>query len=441
MGPEILVIMLFVLLLVSVFMGFPVAFGMMGSGLLVGLIGAGPDFFHTVVLRTYGVMEHYELVAIPLFVFMGVMLGKSGAAERMFMAFYTTLGGLRGGLALTTVVICTIMAAATGIVGASVISMGIIALPTMLEKKYDPGLACGAISAGGTLGILIPPSVMLVVYGPMAGISVGQLFVGAVLPGLVLSGLYLIYIAIRCYLKPELGPPMPLEERNKISRKQKVRDITFSLIPTLFVILAVMGSIFFGIAAPTEAAALGAAAAMLVALLYKQLTLKVIKDSLLENLKMTAMIMSTVIGAFIFTGAFMSPGGGEVVQRVLLGLPFGPYGLLFIMAFAFFILGFVMEWVGIVPILVPIFAPIIKQMGLDPLWVAIVFCVVMQTSFLTPPMAPALFYLKGVTPPSINFGKHIIMGTVPFLLLQIVGVIIVIAFPKLATWLPSIMIR
>lgn len=440
MGPEILIALLFASLLGAVFLGFPVAFGMMGSGLLIGLLGTGPEFFHTIVLRTYGVMDNYELIAIPLFVFMGVMLGQSGAAERLFSAFYITLGGLRGGLALTTVVICTIMAAATGIVGASVVSMGIIALPAMLQRKYDPGLACGAISAGGTLGILIPPSVMLVVYGPMAGISVGQLFFGAFGPGLTLSALFLIYIAIACYFKPELGPPMPREERN-VSAKRRLWLIVTSLAPTLFVILAVMGSIFIGIAAPTEAAALGAAAAMALAFLYKQLTFKVLIDSVLENLKITAMIMWTVIGAFIFTGAFMSVGGTAVVQNLLLALPLGPYGLLILMGFAYFILGFVMEWVGIIPILVPIFEPVIRQLGLNPLWVGILFCTVMQTSFLTPPMAPALFYLRGVAPPSIDFGRHIIMGCVPFLLLQILGVVIIYLFPQIVLWLPQHMIK
>ena len=440
MNAELLLLLLFGLLLIGVFLGYPVAFTMLGSGLIVGIVGQGFCFFHTLLLRTYGVMEHYELVAIPLFVFMGVMLEKSGVAERLFSAFHYTLGGLRGGLALTTVAICTIMAAATGIVGASVVSMGLFALPAMIKRDYDKALSSGAVCAGGTLGILIPPSVMLVVYGPMAAISVGRLFMGAVFPGLLLSVLYMLYILIRCYFKPELGPPMDKSERS-IGAKEKIWMILSSLLPTMAVILAVMGSIFFGLATPTAAAATGALASMLLAFGYRRLNLRVMHESMISSMKITAMIMWTVVGAFVFTGAFMAVGGGIVISEILLGLPVGPLTLVLIMGFAFLLLGFVMEWVGIVPILVPIFTPVLKQVGIDPLWAAIVFCMIMQTSFLTPPMAPTLFYLKGVAPPEVNFGKHIIVGVIPFLGIQILGVLLVIFFPSLATWLPSVMYR
>ena len=413
---------------------------MLGSGLIVGLLGGGPSFIHTLLMRTYGVMEHYELVAIPLFVYMGVMLSRSGSAERLFSAFHVALGGLRGGLAITTVVICTIMAAATGIVGASVVAMGLLALPAMLKRGYSPALSCGAVCAGGTLGILIPPSVMLVVYGPMAGLSVGKLFMGAVFPGLLLSLLYIFYIATRCFFSPELGPPLPKSERD-VGSAQKIWFIVTSLIPTLFVILAVMGSIFFGVAAPTEAAAMGALAAILLAVMYKRLTWPTLKQATFDSLKVVAMIMWTVIGAFVFTGAFMVVGGGELVKTTLLGLEVSPNVMLLIMALAFLFLGFLMEWVGIIPILVPIFYPVIAETGLDPLWAAIVFCMIMQTSFLTPPMAPTLFYLKGVAPPEISFTKHIVRGIIPFLILQLVGVVITIVFPQLALWLPNHMIK
>lgn len=440
MGTEISLLLLFVGLLLGVFLGFPVAFVMLGSGLLVGLLGGGTSFIYTLLLRTYGVMEHYELVAIPLFVYMGMMLSKSGAAERLFSAFHVSLGGLRGGLAITTVAICTIMAAATGIVGASVVSMGLFALPAMLKRNYDKALSTGAICAGGTLGILIPPSVMLVVYGPMAALSVGRLFMGALFPGLILSFLYVIYIAVKCYFKPELGPPLPRSERD-IGLRKKTWLIITSLIPTLFVILAVMGSIFFGVAAPTEAAAMGAIAAILLAIFYRKLDRKTLKESIFGSLKVVAMIMWTVIGAFVFTGAFMVVGGGELVKSTLLALTVDPIVMLLIMGLAFLLLGFVMEWIGIIPILVPIFGPVISEIGLDPLWAAIVFCMIMQTSFLTPPMAPTLFYLKGVAPPSISFGRHIVRGIIPFLILQLIGVVVVIVFPQLALWLPAHMIK
>ena len=440
MGTEFLLLILFGLLLMGVFLGYPVAFVMLGSGLIAGFLGVGDSFIHTLLFRAYGIMEHYELVAIPIFVFMGVMLQKSGAAERLFSAFHVSLGGIRGGLALTTVAICTVMAAATGIVGASVVSMGLFALPAMLKRKYDPALSSGSVCAGGTLGILIPPSVMLVVYGPMAAISVGKLFMGALIPGLILSLLYMAYILIRCYFRPDMGPPMPIEERS-IAWSKKLWLIATSLLPTLFVILAVMGSIFFGVAAPTEAAAFGAGAAMLLAFAYKKLTMTVLKESIFSSLKVTSMIMWTVIGAVVFTGAFMSIGGGIVIQDIILSLPFGPVGMLLVMGFAFLLLGFLMEWVGIIPILVPIFSPIVLEVGIDPLWAAIIFCMIMQTSFLTPPMAPTLFYLKGVAPPEISFGKHIVRGVLPFLVLQIIGVLLVIVFPQLVLWLPQAMIR
>ena len=440
MGTELSLILLFGGLLLGIFIGFPVAFSMLGSGLIVGLLGGGPSFIHTLLMRTYGVMEHYELVAIPLFVYMGVMLSRSGTAERLFSAFHVARGGLRGGLAITTVVICTIMAAATGIVGASVVAMGLLAMPAMLKRGYSPALSCGAVCAGGTLGILIPPSVMLVVYGPMAGLSVGKLFMGAVFPGLLLSLLYIFYIATRCFFSPELGPPLPKSERD-VGSAQKIWFIVTSLIPTLFVILAVMGSIFFGVAAPTEAAAMGALAAILLAVMYKRLTWPTLKQATFDSLKVVAMIMWTVIGAFVFTGAFMVVGGGELVKTTLLGLEVSPNVMLLIMALAFLFLGFLMEWVGIIPILVPIFYPVIAETGLDPLWAAIVFCMIMQTSFLTPPMAPTLFYLKGVAPPEISFTKHIVRGIIPFLILQLVGVVITIVFPQLALWLPNHIIK
>lgn len=440
MGTEISLLLLFGGLVAGLALGFPVAFVMLGTGLFVGLAGGGASFVHTMLLRTYGVMEHYELVAIALFVFMGMMLSRSGAAEHLFSSFHIVLGGLRGGLAITTVAICTIMAAATGIVGASVVSMGLIALPAMLKRGYDKAMSTGAVCAGGTLGILIPPSVMLVVYGPMAGLSVGRLFMGAVLPGLILSGLYMLYIAVVCYFKQELGPPLPREERD-IGLARKLWLMVTSLIPTLIVILAVMGSIFFGVAAPTEAAAVGALAAMLLALGYRNLDWMTLKNSLFGSLKVVAMIMWTVVGAFVFTGAFMTVGGGELVKSLLLGLRVGPMTMILIMSTAFLVLGFVMEWVGIVPILVPVFCPVIAEMGLDPLWAAIVFCVVMQTSFLTPPMAPTLFYLKGVSPPEISFTRDIVRGVVPFLALQLIGVALVMLFPQLVLWIPNHMIK
>jgi len=439
-SPEILLIILFAGLIIGLAIGFPVPFVMLGISLIVGFLGAGQGFFHMMILRVFETMENYILVAIILFVYMGIMLERSGAAERLFSSTHILLGGLRGGLALTVVAVCTIMAAATGIMGAPVIIMGLFALPEMLKRGYDKALSTGTICAGGTLGILIPPSIMLIVYGPMAGVSVGRLFMAAILPGLTLSSLYVIYIITRCFLKPELGPAMPLEQR-ALPIGKKLLMIVTSMLPALFLILAVLGTIFFGVAAPTEAAAVGAFASILLALSYRKLNWKAFKGSVYQTLRVSSMIMLIVAAAFVFTGTFMLVGGGDLVKGFLLGLPIGRWGILAIMMAAFFIFGLFMEWVGIVPILVPIFTPVIAGLGFDPLWAAMLFCVTMQTSFLTPPMAPALFYIKGVAPKDVDFGQHIVAGTIPFIGLQLVGVALLAAFPQLALWLPGLMIK
>jgi tripartite ATP-independent transporter DctM subunit len=439
-SPEILLIILFGGLIIGLGSGFPVPFVMLGISLIVGVMGVGPGFFHMMILRVFETMENYILASIILFVYMGIMLERSGAAERLFSSTHIILGGLRGGLALAVIAVCTIMAAATGIMGAPVIIMGLFALPEMLKKGYDKALSCGTICAGGTLGILIPPSIMLVVYGPMAGVSVGKLFMAAIIPGLILSVLYVIYILVRCFLNPALGPALPLEQRRFPLRKKLIMIVT-SMLPTLFLILAVLGTIFFGIAAPTEAAAVGAFASVLLALAYRKLNWKAFKDSIYQTIRVSSMIMLIVAAAFVFTGTFMLVGGGDLVKGFLLGLPIGKWGILAIMMGAFFIFGLFMEWVGIVPILVPIFTPIITELGFDPLWVGILFCVTMQTSFLTPPMAPALFYIKGVAPREVDFGRHIVAGTIPFIALQIIGVGLIALIPQLTLWLPNVMIR
>jgi tripartite ATP-independent transporter DctM subunit len=439
-SPEILLVILFAGLILGLASGFPVPFVMLGISLIVGVLGVGHGFFHMMILRVFETMENYILAAIILFVYMGIMLERSGAAEKLFSSAHILLGGLRGGLALAVVVVCTIMAAATGIMGAPVIIMGLFALPEMLKRGYDKALSAGTICAGGTLGILIPPSIMLVVYGPMAGVSVGRLFMAAILPGFVLSALYVIFIVVRCLLKPELGPALPAERR-AMPLAKKVTMIATSILPTLFLILAVLGTIFFGIAAPTEAAAVGAFASILLALAYRKLDWKAFKDSVYQTLRVSSMIMLIVAAAFVFTGTFMLVGGGDIVKEFLLGLPVGRWGILAIMMGAFFIFGLFMEWVGIVPILVPIFTPILNELGFDPLWAGILFCVTMQTSFLTPPMAPALFYIKGVAPKGVDFGQHIVAGTIPFIGLQLIGVGLIVFIPQLALWLPNMMIK
>jgi tripartite ATP-independent transporter DctM subunit len=439
-SPEILLCCLFGAFILGLATGFPVPFVMLGSSLIVGFIGVGEAFFNMLVLRFFETMHNYILVSIILFVFMGIMLERSGAAERLFSSLHLLLGGLRGGLGLAVVGVCTIMAAATGIMGAPVIIMGLFALPHMLSRNYDPALSCGSICAGGTLGILIPPSIMLIVYGPMAGLSVGRLFMAAFIPGLILALLYALYIVIICFFKPKLGPALPQEQRN-MPWTQKILLVLTSLLPTLLLILSVLGTIFFGIAAPTEAAAVGAFISIVLAWAYGNLKWKTLWEAFVQTTIVSSMILIIVAAAFVFTGTFMLLGGGFIVEDLLFSLPIGPWGILIIMMSAFFAFGLFMEWVGIVPILVPIFTPVLHQLGFDPLWAAMLFCVTMQTSFLTPPMAPALFYLKGVAPAQIRFGPHIIRGVLPFIVIQVIGLALLAAWPDLVLWLPEMMFQ
>ncbi len=432
---EFLVALLVFGFFLGLFMGIPVGFVLLGVSIFVGFISFGTPFFSMMMMRIFETMHNYVLVSIILFIFMGIMLEKSGAGEKLFSSMHILFGRLKGGLAFATIIVSTIMAAATGIMGAPVIIMGLFALPEMLKRGYNRALSCGTICAGGTLGILIPPSIMLVVYGPMAGLSVGKLFLGAIGPGLLLSFLYSLYVLVLCYVKPEFGPPM--EDEIHMSLIEKVKLFCHSLLPTMLLILAVLGSIFFGIAAPTEAAAVGSLASIFLAILYKKLSLNMLKEAVFETACVSSMVLTIVMGAFVFTGTFMLVGGGEVVSNLLFSLSSNRWIVLFLMVFCFFIFGLFMEWVGIVPILVPIFTPILAKLGFDPLWAGILFCVAMQTSFLTPPMAPALFYLKGVAPPEVDFADDIVKGVIPFILIQLISLFILAIFPQIVTFLPG----
>jgi len=434
-SPEFMTLIMFLGLVIGIMAGFPIAFVMLGISLIVGLIGVGPIFFHMMLLRTFNTMNHYVLAAIPLFVFMGVMLEYSGITNKLFETVLIWIGRIPGSLYLTTVILGTILATCTGIVGASVSIMGILVLPEMLKRGYDKGMSTGTICASGTLGILIPPSIMLVVYGPMAGVSVVQLFAGAFFPGLILSSLFITYILIRCLLNPSLGPPLTKEELN-VPLKKKLMMLATTLLPPIFIIMSVLGTIFFGIAAITEAASAGALASILLTAAYGKLSLKTLKDSATKTLSLTAMIMFITFAAFVFTGTFMMVGGKDVVTGLLLGLPLPSWGMLLIMMFAYFFLGFFMDWIGIIPILVPLFAPIVSSLGFDLLWFSILACVCMQTSFLTPPMAISLFYIKGVSPPEIDFMQHIVKGVIPFIILQLIGLLLITMFPQIVLWLP-----
>jgi tripartite ATP-independent transporter DctM subunit len=430
---------MFMGLFAGIFCGYPTAFVLGGLAMIVGLFLQGPDVFGFFIVRLEGIMKNYTLLAVPLFLFMGVFIEKSGVAEKLFSALYLLLGGLRGGLGISTIMICALFAAATGVVGASEVTIGLMALPAMLNRSYNKTLACGSICAGGTLGILIPPSVMIVIYGPIAGLSVGKLFLGAVLPGLILASLYIIYIGVRCYFKPQDGPPMPPEERTIPLRKKLLLLLT-SIVPPAVLIVAVLGSIFFGIAAVTEAAAVGAIASIALAALYRRLNFQVVKEACLSTLLITSMILMIAVAAAFFSTVFVAVGGDEVISRLFLNLPLGRWGILFSIMFLLVILGMFIDWIGIVFIVVPLITPIGEALGFDPIWFALLVMVNLQISFLTPPFAYSIFYLKGITPPEVNT-TDIYRGVFPFVGLQIIGLSFCILFPELITFLPGLMIK
>ncbi len=423
-------------LFVLIVLGYPIGFVLGGTATIFGIMFIGTRVIDLFMLRLFGVMSDYVLIAIPLFVFMGIIIEQSGIAGRLYDAMFVILGKLRGGLAIATITACTIFAAATGVVGASVVTMGILALPAMLRYEYDKPLSTGAICAGGTLGILIPPSILILVYGPTAALSVGVLLLAAFLPGLLLAGLYIAYIAIRCYLNPKLGPAAG-DEVAKYSTGQKAMMFVTSVLPVTGLILAVLGSIFFGLAAPTEAAAMGAFAACIMAACYKKLNWHNLKEAAMRALRTSSMVYMVLIGAGFFTAIFLRLGCGRVVQGMVMGLPLPPWGILVVMWLIIVVLGAFIDWIGVIMIAVPLFTPIAANLGYDPVWFAMMNIVVMQTSFLTPPFAYSIFYLKGVAPPEVKL-HHIYRGVVPFILLMLTGVAILAAFPGIILFVPRV---
>ena len=435
MSPELIVLLMFIALLTGIFMGFPTAFVLGGVSVIFGTIFIGGDIFGLFIARLYGLMKNYTLLAVPLFLFMGVFMEKSGMAERLFSAMHLLWGSMRGGLGISTIAISAVFAAATGVVGASEITIGLMALPIMLEKKYNPSMACGAICAGGTLGILIPPSVMIIIYGPIARISVGKLFLGTLVPGLILTLLYMLYIAIRCYINPQDGPPIPPEER-QVSLKEKLKVLLTSVIPPALIIFSVLGSIFFGIAAVTEAAAVGAVASICLAAGYGRLNMKVIRVACEQTLTITCMIMMIAIGASFFSTVFVAIGGDEVITSLFLNLPMGKWGILLAIMLLLVLCGMFIDWMGILFIIVPLITPIAAELGFDPVWFAVLVMVNLQISFLTPPFAYSIFYLKGITPPEVET-TDIYRGVLPFVGLQVVTIILCVLIPGIITWLPG----
>lgn len=453
---EILVISMFLTFIVFLFTGIPIAYVLAGVGILFGGIGYLSDLHLDTftgldlnvlglsVSRIFSLMENWVLVALPMFIFMGLMLDKSGVAERMMMAMQELFGRVRGGLGITVTLIGIILAASTGIIGASVVLLGLLSIPAMMKQNYSKTFATGIVCSAGCLGILIPPSIMLVIMADQLALSVGDLFTAAVFPGLMLGVVYLAYILGLSFFKPEVAPAP--ENRRPLTAKVLL-EVFKAILPTLVLIIAVLGSIFAGIATPTEASGVGALGATILAAMNKKLNFKVFHEVLMASYKTTAYIFAIFIGATIFSLVLRELGGDEFISSMLTGLPFGPYGVLFVILAIVFLLGFLLDWIEITLIVLPLLAPVVAGLdfgigavnGLDQpvlVWFVMLIAVTLQTSFLTPPVGFALFYLKGVCPPEIKL-TDIYKGVIPFIILQLLGLGALIMYPEVALWLPS----
>jgi tripartite ATP-independent transporter DctM subunit len=437
MSVGLLTFLFFLALFVFLALGVPLSFVLGGVSLIFLSFTWGPESFYMVASNTLGVMNKFTLVAIPLFIFMAMILEGSGTANDLYEMMYVWFGGLKGGLAIGTLVICAIFAAMCGISGAAVVSMGVIALPSMLKRGYSKTIALGCINAGGGFGILIPPSIVMIIYSLLSGESVGKLFAGGVFPGILLLCLISTYIAIICYLRPHLGPPLPKEERGDWSRK--IKTLRAVILPIIIVIM-VLGSIIGGITTPTEAAAMGVLGSIISAVVYRQLTWDLITRSCLRTLKITGMIMWILFGAYCFSAAYHSMGAPDLIRDVMQYIPGGPWGTMICIQLMIFILAMVLDPTGIMMISVPIFLPVIKELGFDPLWFGILFTIQIEIGYMTPPFGLNLFYLKGIVPKTITM-SDIYRSIIPFTIIEIIGIIIIMIFPQIATWLPSIVFR
>jgi tripartite ATP-independent transporter DctM subunit len=452
-----LVLSMFLTFIALLFTGFPVAWVLAGVGITFGgvawltdnvmgwtMTGLDYNTLGLLVGRIFGIMDNWVLIALPMFIFMGLMLDKSGIAQRMMHSMQKLFGNVKGGLAVTVALIGIILAASTGIIGASVVLLGVMSLPVMLKQKYDKPLALGTIAASGCLGILIPPSIMLVIMGDQLSIPILDLFMGAVFPGLILGFLYIAYILVYCKIYPEKAP---LAADHRETNLKDVLQALYDIIPPAGLILLVLGSIFMGVATVTEASGVGALGAMLIALLFKRLNWKVLKDVVLNTMNTSAYIFAIFVGATIFALVLRECGGDELIESALMGLGFGPHGLIIFVLVLVFFLGFFLDWIEISLIILPLLAPVISALNLqingfgvvdfpNLTWFALLVAVTLQTSFLTPPVGFALFYLKGVCPPGVTL-LNIYRGVIPFIILQLVALVLVFLFPELVTWLPS----
>ena len=435
-GTEILAILMLVAFFGLLMAGVPVALTLATTGFVFGFLGFGTGLFNLLPARIYGVVANYQWLAIPLFVFMGVMLEKSRLADDLLDVVGHLAGGLRGGMAIGIIGVGVLMGATTGIVGATVITLGLLTLPTLLKRGYDPGIACGAICASGTLGQIIPPSLILILLADILQLSVGTLFAAAVIPGLLLAAIYCVYIVILGMVRPDLVPPIPQDERDAVSRRELWTRFFKVVVPPVLLVMSVLGSIIAGVAAPTEAASMGALGSILVTAFAGRMSMKVLREVMQSTTKITAMMMFILICAQVFALAFRGLHGEDLITSMFAYLPGGVNADIWFLMLIIFVLGFFIEWIEISYIAVPLFLPVFIAQNVDMVWLAMLICVNLQTSFLTPPFGWALFFLRGVAPPEITT-RHMYIGVIPFVAMQLLGVLLVFLYPQLALWLPK----
>ncbi len=426
---------MFPALLVQIVAGIPIAFALMSTALVFGLLRFGDAAVHQFVSKIDDVSSNYVLGAIPLFIFMGALLERSGIADRLFAAIYMWTKRLPGALALSAIIMCTVFAAATGVAGATETVVGLLAIPPMLKHAYDRRLISGTICAGGSLGTMIPPSITVIVLAPIANQPVGDLFAGIMLPGLIMASLFAVYIVVGCWLRPERAPRPPVDEDEHIPLLEKLSTTAVALLLPTALIFVVLGTILLGWATPTEAAACGALGSFLLAAAHRRIDVPVLREALFRTLSVTAMILLIVVGGSMFSGVFYASGGMQSVQYILSEFGLAGWPTIALLLGLTFLAGFLLDLISVVLILIPIAMPLVSQYGVDPLWFCVLFLIVLQTSYLTPPMAPAIFYMRAVAPPSITL-MHMYRGVVPFILLELITLAIAILFPGVATWLP-----
>jgi tripartite ATP-independent transporter DctM subunit len=416
--------------------GFPVGIALLASGLFFGYLGFGMGLFDLLPLRIYGVVTNYTLMAIPLFVFMGVMLERSRLAEDLLDVIGHVAGGLRGGMGLSIILVGVLMGASTGIVGATVVTLGLLTLPMFVRRRYSKALACGTICASGTLGQIIPPSLVLILLADIMGESLGTLFAAAMVPGLMLAAIYAAYMLLVGWLRPEMAPAIPAAERAQVSRRELLMRVIKVVLPPIGLICAVLGSIIGGIAAPTEAASMGALGGILVAFISRRLDKKVLTETVRTTLRISAMVFFILICAQAFSLAFRGLNGEQLIEDLFALIPGGITEDILFMLALLFVLGFFLEWIEISYIVLPLFLPVFAHTDVNMVWLSMLVCLILQTSFLTPPVGWALFFLKGIAPPEISTWD-IYVGVLPFVLLQLIALVLLFFFPQIATWLPK----